>query len=310
MAVSCVNTGFAEASSISLPMSVIAVCDSVEHDALIISIDGKARREDTSLAQVVSGRYSGPNSEFNGAPGSVRQPPPTKERATIVAASSAVNFAATVIQHNIEIQKVIIMTHCDWLIDHRLKSIGLAYRGFRQLKESNVAVLFWKVADHLIPEPGRPANDSCDRFKSDPEAQYEWETWYGRHIFTMMLRQMMIKNAEDEGYDGESSDNTQACPCPNCGLYGQDIANRSRKEEWNRRDENTCLCSNCREFVRTHGNPKDNAAKRTLGEENFQKLDQPVMAKSGENEITKSNTTPEGEHATVDEVDVEMKDEL
>lgn len=116
----------------------------------------------------------------------------------------------------------------------------------------------------------------------------------------------MSENAEDEGYDGASSDNTQPCPCPNCGRYGQDIANRSHEEEWNRGDENTCPCANCREFVRTHGNPQDNAAKRTLGKENFQKLDQPIMAKSGENEITNSNTTAKGEHAAVEEFDVNL----
>lgn len=141
-------------------------------------------------------------------PGSVRQTPQTKERATIIAASSAVNVAATVIQHNIAIQKVIIMTHCDWLIDHvgdrvwdwltyrflekeqppnsvAPEEYRLAHRGFRQLEESNVAVLFWKVADHLIPEPGHLANDPCDQLESDSEAQYEWETWYGRHVFTL-----------------------------------------------------------------------------------------------------------------------------
>lgn len=306
----------------------------VEYDTLVISIDGKARREDTSLAQAVSGRYFGPNSEFNGAPASVRQTPQTKERAIIIAASSAVNVAATVIQHNSKIHKVIIMTHCDWLIDHMGDRVWdwlthgfpekeqlpngvapeeyrLTHGGFRQLEESNVAVLFWKVAAHSIPEPGRLANEHLDRLESDPEAQHEWETWYGRHVFTMMLRHMMLENAEADGHEGESSDSTPPCPCPSCDHYGQDIAKRSREEAWNRGDENTCPCSNCREFVRTHGNnPKDNAAKRTLGTKENQKPDQPVMAESSEKDITNSNTTAEGEHATVDEVDVEMKVEL
>ena len=62
-------------------------------------------------------------------------------------------------------------------------------------------------------------------------------------------------------------------------------------------------------LFRTHGNPKDNAAKKTLGKEN-QEPSRPVMPKSSENEITNSNTEAKGEHATVDEVDAKMRDEL
>lgn len=45
----------------------------------------------------------------------------------------------------------------------------LAHHVFRQLEEKNIAVLFWKVAEHLIPEPGRLANDHLDLFERDLE---------------------------------------------------------------------------------------------------------------------------------------------
>jgi hypothetical protein len=45
----------------------------IENDTLAISIYGKARHEGTTLAQAVSGRHFGPDSELNGALCSVPQ---------------------------------------------------------------------------------------------------------------------------------------------------------------------------------------------------------------------------------------------
>jgi hypothetical protein len=72
----------------------------------VISIDGKTRREGSTLAQVVAGRHFGPGSEWNGTPVTPRQTPQTAERAIIVSAGHP------------NIQTVIIMTHCDWLVTH------------------------------------------------------------------------------------------------------------------------------------------------------------------------------------------------
>jgi hypothetical protein len=285
----------------------------------MISIDGKARREGTTLAQAVSGTYFGPDSELNGAPCSVPQTARTVERAIIHAANSAVDKAAMVIVHGAKIQKVIIMTHCDWLVTHMNDKIWewlaygfraeeqlpagvspeeykLAHHIFRQLEEKNIAVLFWKVAEHLIPEPGRLANDHLDLLERDCEEQYKWQTSYARHLFMMMIQQMMLEEAEAGENGGRSSDSGQPCPCPNCGPVMKEIAEKSREEEWRRGEENDCPCADCREFAGTHGNPKKNLAMKDTGKES-QKFAQSSDSKSDGNGVQKPSKRVKTEHA-------------
>jgi hypothetical protein len=247
----------------------------IENDTLVIRIDGKARSEGTTLAQAVSGRYFGPDSELNGAPCSVPQTAQTVEKAIIHAANSAVDKAAMVIERDAKIQKVIIMAHCDWLVTHMNDKVWewlahgfpseeqfpagvspeeykLAHHIVRQLEQKNIAVLFWKVVERLIPQPGRLANDHLDLLERDPEEQYKWQTSYDRYLFMMMIQKMMLEEAEAGGNGDRSSNSGQPCPCPNCGPAGKEIAKKSR-EGWRRGEDNNCPCADCREFARTHG---------------------------------------------------------
>jgi hypothetical protein len=236
-----------------------------------------------------------------------------------------------VIIRDVKMQKVIIMTHCDWVVTHMNDKIWgwlahsfpakeqllagvspeeykLAHHVFRQLEEGNIAVLFWKVAEHSIPETGRLANDHFDLLERDPEEQYKWQTSYDRHLFMMMIQQMMLEEAEAGENGGRCSDSGQPCPCPNCGPAGKKIAKKSREEEWRRGEENDCPCADCREFARTHGNPKSNLAMTDTGKKN-QKLAQSSAPKSDRNGVQKPSKRVKTEHAAAGQMYMTMEDE-
>jgi hypothetical protein len=265
----------------------------IEEDTLVISIDGKARREGTAAAQAISGRYFGPDSKWNGTTASVRQTAQTAARATIRAAANAVDTASKAVEEHPEIKKVIIMTHRGWLVTHMHGKVWdwlayefppqeqlpsgvtpeeyrLAHRCFRQLEEQGIAVMFWKVSEDDIPEPGRLAIDYLDLLASDPSLQREWETWYDRYLFEMKLRQLILEEGEGGPGIAKLVDEARAvCPCPDCNPEkAAELSHESREAQLQRGEENDCPCDACRAFVRSHALPKKDSAVATTAKEN------------------------------------------